>query len=83
MQRVRCDIERRGRRPGRIGGRVRVAPGAAADPFRGNSGLPPYRLDYQGVITGSAPSREHRRHHIQPGTLIILMTRCVAEDVAE
>src|SRR5437016_176792 len=28
------------------------------------------------------PSRERRRHHIGSGALIILMTRCVVEDLA-
>ena len=41
VQRVRCDIECRGRRPGRIGGRSRIVPGAAPDLFRGDCGLPP------------------------------------------
>ena len=57
VQRVRCDIEGGGRRPGRIGGRGRVAHGAAADPLRCDSGLSSRVPVQQLALRGREPER--------------------------
>jgi hypothetical protein len=59
VQRVRCDIERR-RRPGRIGGRARIIPGAAPDLFRRRGGLLPacrYNRSRSEAVNRDAPER--------------------------
>jgi hypothetical protein len=56
VQRVRCDIERR-RRPGRIGGRARIIPGAAPDLFRRRGGLLPRMPVQQISFRSGEPGR--------------------------